>query len=150
MTAKRDPLPRMAADVRPMVMGAAMSLDAWDSSTEEAAAAWIVLNEVKQRAEDKLKVLRERLMEEVGADGDVTAKSGYSLQIGEARFLKERRQEQLPNAELLRKVLEEAKVPADAAFTRQVSYVVDPSKLEALVATGKLKAEAVEECRKVS
>lgn len=138
------------SEAKALLTGTALALDVWDATTPEIVEAWQVLDAVKDQIEAKLKLLRDRLMEEAEQTGVKTEKAGYELDVDDATVIKEKREAKLPEEEKLKELLAKKKLKVSEGFTEKTTWVIDPSKLKSLVMVGKLKQKEIDDLCKVS
>lgn len=138
------------SEAKALLTGKALAVDVWDASVSDILDAWQVLNAVKDAAESKLKLLRDRLMEEAEQTGVNTGLKGYELLVDETRVFKEKREAKLPDDEGLKALLAKKKLKVSEGFSEKTEWVIDPSKLSSLVMVGKLKQADIDALCKVS
>lgn len=134
----------VSTECRPLTGGEALHTPIPEMTTAEAATAWTMLDFIEDRVKARKEALRERLLEEVKNNGSQTDKGGSRLMVeGVAQIIREARVAKVPSEEDLRTLLHAKAIDPSEAFTQKVTEAIDPSKLAALVATGKLKEEEI-------
>jgi len=137
-------------EVRPLLTGYVLHAPAEDIPIEHVVQAWSILDFIEGLIADRKAALRLRLLDEAESNGKPTDKGGQRLFISGSTVLREKRVAKSPSEDVVRKLIAEAKLKLVDVFDEQTVLVLNPSKLDLLVDTGKLDAEALEASKKVS
>lgn len=118
----------------------------------DSVGAWKALDVIEKAAKErKESILRPKLLEWAEKLGSPTDKGGQELRLpGGTTLIREKRTDKLPEEKALRALLEEKGIAPNLVFDEIKTPVLNPSKLENLVKTGKLSAKDVEECKGVT
>lgn len=136
--------------VRDLMVGPPMTDPVEDTPIEDLVEHWVLLKYLKEASEDRMKALRNELLNRAETYGADTEKGGSKLTVEGTLVLRERRQAALPDEKKLRKLLDERGISPDKAFSKVTNVVMDASKVKALVDLGKLPGDKVEAMRKVT
>lgn len=122
-----------------------------DSFTDEqAAGAWAMVDLLEKVVEERKKNLREHLLVRANETGKKKENGSFEAEMGPVTVINERRTAKLPDEEVVKTCLKEAGLEYEDAFTAQMVWTMDPSKVEFLVQGGKLPAEKIEASKKVT
>ena len=125
--------------------------DTIDSFTDEqAASAWAVIDLMEKVVKERKESLRESLLARAKSSGSKTEKGSFEVKMGDSTVISERRQNKLPDEEVVKECLKKAGLEYEDAFTAQMVWTMDPSKVEFLVMGGKLPEKEIEESKKVT
>lgn len=119
-------------------------------SDEQAATAWAMIDLLEKVIEDRKKELREALFSRAEKSGKAKENGSLESSMGSVTVVKERRQGRLPDEEVVKACLKEAGLEYEDAFSAQMKWVMDPSKVDFLVQCGKLPAEKIEASKSVT
>jgi hypothetical protein len=117
---------------------------------EQAATAWAMIDLLEKVVEERKKNLRESLLARAEKAGKKKENGSFEAAMGGVTVINERRQAKLPDEEVVKACLKEAGLEYEDAFTAQMVWTMDPSKVEFLVQGGKLPAEKIEASKKVT
>jgi len=125
--------------------------DPIDSFTDEqAATAWAMIDLLEKVVEERKKNLRESLLVRAKKAGKEKENGSFEATMGGVTVINEKRQGKLPDEEVVKACLKEAGLEYEDAFTAQMVWTMDPSKVDFLVQGGKLPAEKIEASKKVT
>lgn len=124
------------------------SIDAF--TDEEAASAWAVIDLMEKVIEERKKNLRESLLHRAQKTGTKNENGSYEAKMGAVTVISEKRQASLPDEKVVEACLKTAGLEYEDAFTGQMVWKLDPSKVEFLVKGGKLPAEKIEDSKKAT
>lgn len=125
--------------------------DSIDSfSDQQAATAWAMIDLLEKVIEDRKKDLREALLARVEKAGRTKENGSFEAEMGGVTIIKEKRQAKLPDEDTLRECLKEANLEYEDAFSAQMKWVMDPSKVDFLIQGGKISAEKIESSKTVT
>lgn len=125
--------------------------DPIDSFTDEqAATAWAMIDLLEKVVEGRKKDLRESLLARAEKAGTKKENGSFEAAMGAVTVINERRQAKLPDEDVVKACLKEAGLEYEDAFTAQMVWTMDPSKVDFLVQGGKLPAEKIEASKKVT
>lgn len=117
----------------------------------EKAIVWSLLDLFKDLAKERCDEAREALFVDAEAVGVKTEKGHFTIEMEDGTTVtKERRQRSNPSEDHVKMLLEKYRIPLAEAFSEKKSFVLDPSKLQHLVDTGKLPSAEVEEGKGVT
>jgi hypothetical protein len=136
--------------VQDLLTSRLMTADASDVDIVALTEAWVMLKHTKEALEDRLKELREVLLERAGEYGMDTDKGGQLLKVGGSKVLRERREAAMPSEKDIRKLLKEHDIAASEVLTKKTTMALDASKVRALIDLGKLPEAEVVALRKVT
>lgn len=134
----------------PLLGGEAMNTEIEDFEIEDLAAAYSYLDYAEKEIDKRKKAMRERLLDEADKQGSATEKGGSILFTDAAKVIKERRVAKLPAESTLLALVQDKGLDPMVVFTVVENTIIDPSKLELAIDTGKLDFDDVEALRKVS
>jgi hypothetical protein len=134
----------------PFLGGEAMNTEVDDFEVEDLAAAFAYLDYTEKEITKRKNAMRERLLDEADKRGSVTERGGSILFTDAAKIIKERRIAKLPAKTLLVEMLKAKGLDPTLIFTVVEETIIDPSKLELAIDTGKLDHDEVNGLRKVS
>ena len=118
-------------------------------TTEEQVDAWVVLDWLEKQIEPRKAALREELLAKA-AKGVHKSASSTSMMVSETEVSCEQRPAKLPEEGPFRQLLEEKHLNETDAFSSVSVLKMDPSKINQLIAVGKLKEDEVERLKKVT
>jgi hypothetical protein len=128
-----------------------MLTDPVDSFTDEqAASAWAVIDLMEKVIEERKKNLRESLLHRAHQTGTKNETGSYTAKMGAVTVISEKRQASLPDEKVVEACLKDAGLEYEDAFTGQMVWKLDPSKVEFLVKGGKLPADKIEDSKKAT
>lgn len=140
------------AEVRPLMEGYVLNASIAEDLTAAAdlAEVFAVLQFLEQKIDERKKVIRQRLLYKAEQTGVSTDKGGQFIKTAFGSITREKRISKMPEEADIKILLGQNDVPFEDAFSEQKKMVLDPSKLEQLVMTGKLLKDAVESARRVT
>ena len=150
---KKTDLTKFNAEVRPLVRGDILHAPVDGLPVEAAVEAFAIVKHVGKKLEERQKELRAHLIDNkevlktavpVGEGGSTkTMVSGNNV-------TRKRTEKKLANVKKLREILQAKSIPESEVFTTTTetitTTVVDPSKLDALVQTGRLTEDDMKAC----
>jgi len=147
--AKKSPTPAagsltLLSEVTPIATGKLMKEAPEKLSLVEQVQVHAVLKKVESAVKSRLEEIREPLMAVSEAKGEKSDTGNMELDVDGSRVVVEHRKSKLPSAEGVTKLLLESKIPILEAFDEVKSLQLNASKLDFLVATGKLTKEQLE------
>jgi hypothetical protein len=115
-------------------------------SLPEKVQAHVLLSAVESVAKERKDAIRDVLLKEAKDGGDKNDKGHYKVVVEGSTVSNERRVGKEPNPEKLKALLAAKGIPEKTVFSTRtvVESFIDPSKLDALVSTGKLSKEEIE------
>jgi hypothetical protein len=119
-------------------------------SDEEAATAWAAIDLLEKAAKTRKDALKASLLARAEKSGVDTGKGSFEATFDGMKVTKEKRQNKLPEKEVVEACLKEAGLEYEDAFSAEMVWTMDPSKVEFLVKGGKIDAEKVEASRRVT
>lgn len=126
-------------------------VDPIDSFTDEqAASAWAMIDLMEKVVEERKKNLRLSLLARAEKSGAKKETGSFEAQMGGVLVLNERRQGKLPDEDVVKACIKEANLEFEDAFSAQMVWTMDPSKVDFLVQGGKLPADKIEASKKVT
>lgn len=137
-------------EVSPFLSGAAMNTAVVDFEVDDLAAAFAFLDYAEKQCKKRKELLRERLLTEALDHGSQTEKGGSILFTDGAKVIREKRIAKLPDEAGIKALIREKGLDTRIVFSVVEKVVLDPSKLESAVDTGKLDEEDIAALRKVS
>jgi len=117
---------------------------------EQAAGAWAMIDMLEKVVEERKKNLREHLLVRAGEVGTKKENGSFEVAMGPVTVINERRVAKLPDEKVVEALLKEAGLEYEDAFTGQMVWTMDPSKVDFLVKGGKLPADKIEASKKVT
>lgn len=145
-----DPKVAILSEVAPLASGQILLDDVAEMSMVEAVYAFHAVDQLGKALEVRREQLREFLLNQAKASGEATEGGGQSLEVHGSTVLRERRQNQSPDAEMLKAVLQADGIEVEACFDEVKSLQFNPSKLKFMIDTGKIDPAKVEPLKKVS
>jgi hypothetical protein len=130
-------------EIRPLLEGKAYRCEPDVGRMAETVESWLVLDFAFDELEAKKKELRVVLLDWAAKNGEETEKGGQKLAVAGHLVLREKRKASKPDEKDLRKLLEEKNIASKEVFDEVKTQVLNVSKLEFLVKTGKLAEEDV-------
>lgn len=133
-------------EFRPIAGGRAMHtpIDALDN--EELVTAYAMLDFVGKKIEKRTETIKAKLKEEAESKGEVYEK-GKKMRVEGSVVTREERVSKSPDEAKLRALLEAKGIPIEEAFTEQKAMLLDASKVEFLISTGKLTQQEVDDLK---
>lgn len=104
---------------------------------------YIALNTLQKIIAARLSDIKPLLHEVAEQNGDLTEKGSLQLYVGENRVIREKRESTAPDEEKLRALLETRGVDLDAVFDTIQTYILNPSKLQYIIDTGRIDKNEV-------
>lgn len=136
--------------VQSLLTGDVMTFDVNTAHIGSVVRAWVLLKYTEDRLAARLKEIREVLLDRAEQFGQTTEKGGNKLQVDGTVILREKRLAALPDEKKIRALLEQAGLDPTEGFTPVTKVVLDASKVNALVALGKLDEDDVEAAKKAT
>lgn len=133
-----------------LLRGTIMTGDEREANVSALVEAWVILKYTSDRIDKRLKAIRAVLLDKAEEYGKSTEKGGSKLLVEGSTVLRERRVASLPDEKKVRAMLEEHGVKPDQVFSKVTKVVLDASKIENLVALGKLPGDDIEAAKKVT
>lgn len=131
--------------IKPITQGVVVTQPIEKLAPTDAVLAFKFIDFIEKQVAGRKKALRDFLLGYAEAQGEVNPKSGSkAVKVEGTTVIKERRRDNNPNADGLKGLLADAGIKLDAAFDEVKVLQVNPTKLQFLVETGKLKKDAVE------
>lgn len=143
-------LPSAVLAASPLLSSAALRSPLDELSLLQQIEAYRVLDEVEKKAKKRKEAIRDKLLAATEKSGTVTDKGGQELLVGGNRVLREKREATQPDDEGVVALMNAATIPLVEAFDEVKTFKLNPSKLEFLVKTGRIKAADVSKLHKVS
>jgi hypothetical protein len=137
----------LLSEVTPIATGKLMKGPPENLSLVEQVQAHTVLKKVESAVKSRLEELRVPLMAVTESQGAKSDTGNMEFDVDGSRTVVEHRKSKLPNAEGVTKLLLENKIPISEAFDEVKVLQLNASKLDFLVATGKLTTEQLEKLR---
>jgi hypothetical protein len=119
-------------------------------SDEQAANSWTMIDLLEKIIKTRKESLRATLLERAEKSGTKKENGSFEATMGNINVINERRQEKLPDENVVKQLLKEANLEFTDAFNEDISWVMNPSKVEFLVQCGKLPADKIEASKKVT
>ena len=116
----------------------------------EATNAWAVIDLMEKAVKARKEQLRASLLQRVEEKGSVNDKGTSEAEFDGIKVVREKRQNKLPDAKVVEECLKEAGLEYEDGFTAEMTWTMDPSKVEFLVRGGKIDAEKVEASKRVT
>ena len=117
---------------------------------EETATAWAAIDLLEKAAKARKEALKASLLQRVEANGVENDKGSFEAEFQGIKVIKEKRQNKLPDKEVVEACLKEAGLEYEDGFRGEMVWTLDPSKVEFLVKGGKIDAEKVEASKRVT
>jgi len=114
----------------------------------QAATAWATVDLMEKVVKERKDQLRESLMNRAKAGGVKRENGTCDMLTDGTTVTCERRVATLPDEDVVKACLKEAKLQHEDAFTAQMVWTMDPSKVDFLVNGGMLPAEKIEASKK--
>lgn len=133
----------LLTEVTPIASGKLMKEPTANLSLIEQVQAHCVLKKVGDAVKARLEELREPLMAVTEASGTLKA-GNKEHDVDGSRVVVEHRKAKLPDSAGVTKLLQEKGISLTEAFDEVKSFQLNPSKLDFLVATGKVTKEQLE------
>jgi hypothetical protein len=156
MSNESTDLVRFDDEVRPFVRGDILHTPVARLPVEAAVKAFAIIKHIGEILEKRRKELRAHLLEEksILKHAEAVGKGGSTKTMVEGNKVNRKRTEKkLANVKALKELLKKKSIPESEVFdtvTKTVTEtVVNPSKLEALVETGRLSKEDVQGCHTI-
>lgn len=145
----------VASEVLPLIKGRTFRAAVDVMKDDELLEAWAIVSFLEKQIEERKAKLRKRLIDRANLKGSPYEDKqgqpgGVLLESGGHRVRVQRRVSALPNEEVFRRILADAALPAQEAFTPVTKDVLDMSKVAQLISVGKLSADDVESARDVN
>lgn len=135
------------SEVTPIASGKLMHEATANLSLVEQVQVHCILKKVKTAVEGRLAEIHEPLMSLAESTGAPNENGHKELDVDGSRVVVEHRKAKLPSDDGVRKLLKDANIPLTEAFDEVKSMVLNASKLDFLVQTGKLTKEALDALR---
>lgn len=134
----------------PFLGGESMNTEIDEFEVEDLVAAFAYLDYTEKEITKRKNAMRERLLAEADKRGSVTERGGSILFTDAGKIIKERRVAKLPPESLLLAMLQDKGLDPLVVFSVVENTIIDPSKLELAIDTGKLDHDEVNALRKIS
>jgi hypothetical protein len=121
-----------------------------DLSIVQMAIIYKAVDAVEKAAQARKKELKPSLLAHAKAKGEKTEKGHFQAMVDGHKLTDEVRQGTEPKADDFRELLEDNKIKVTDAYDEVKTLVYNPSKVQHLIATGKLKSNDVGELCSVS
>lgn len=116
----------------------------------ENASAFAILDILSDKIEERRKELRAHLLAQAEAHGEANDSGHNKLMIDGTLVVREKRASKTPDVDGLRRLLETKGIPITDVFDMRTVLELNVSKVENLVALGKLPEAEVNALKKVS
>jgi len=140
----------MVSTAKQLALSAMMQENLASMDVETLTKMRIVLKRVQDDLNARLDAVRTVLLRKAEEFGATTERGGSLLILDSGKVFRERRESNSPNESLLEDLLESKGVDKKDAFTKKISFVPDPSKIQNLVDLGILTDDEVAATKKVS
>lgn len=157
MSDEKTDLAKFDSEVRPLVRGDILHTPPDHMPVEAAVKAFAIVKHVGEKLEERRKELREHLLDNksILKQAEKVGKGGSTKTTVEGNKVNRKRTEKpLANFKKLREILEAKSIPESEVFDEitetVVKTVVNPSKVDALVQTGRLTEEDVKACNVIT
>lgn len=117
---------------------------------EQGVAAWNALATMKDIFEAQVSLWREYLMTLAEKEGVQTDYGGYVMEVDGTRITRERRKAKLPEESAVKELLARNSIPISECFDEVKTLVLNPSKLDYLVQSGRISADQVDQLKKIT
>lgn len=134
----------LLSEVTPIASGKLMKEAPEKLSLVEQVQVHCVLKKVGDAVKTRLDEIREPLMAVTEKNGEKSETGNMEFDVDGSRVVVEHRKSKLPSAEGVTKLLLENKIAISEAFDEVKTLQLNASKLDFLVATGKLTKEQLE------
>lgn len=112
-------------------------------------AAWSVLDTLEDLIKDRKQSYREQLLVTAEQTGVKTDKGGFRMWVDNSEVVRERRERKLPEEAGLKLLMASRGIPYNECFDEVKTLVLNPSKLDYLIETGRLSKDEVDALKKV-
>ena len=113
-------------------------------SDEQAATAWATVDLLEKVVKERKEALRQALLKRAQSTGEKNENGSHEAKMGTTTVISERRQEKLPDGEVVKAALKKAGLEYEDGFSAQMVWTMDPSKVDFLLQGGKFPAEEAE------
>ena len=139
-------------EVRPLMEGYVLNASIVDELDHagDLAEVFAVLQFLETKIKARKEVIRNRLLNKAEATGRETDMGGQRIQTDFGSITRERRVSRMPEEDLIKLAMAERGVSVKDAFSDKVTAVLDVSKLEALIARGRLPPDTITKAQKVT
>lgn len=128
--------------------GALFNADLATLQPYEVAVVWQILDKLEDLTKGRTAAARQALFDLADQIGEVVEKGHRTFEVECGRVTKERRMSKAPSEDHVRSLLAKYNIPVTECFSEQKTMVLDQSKLDFLVSSGRLKAEEVDQGKK--
>lgn len=142
-------LVKFESEIQSLTGGDILHAEIATLSKEETVQAYAIVKYLEDRLKARRTELRDRIVEdpEISAAGKTTASGGSSGKVAGHKVVRKKQTKRFKNASKIRQVMEERGLSESDIFDQVprtvVDNVVNPSKIEKLVETGRLTEEDV-------
>ena len=157
MSEGKTDLAKFDSEVRPLVRGDIFHMPPDQLPVEASVKAFAIIKYIVEKLEERRKELRAHLLENTSIlkHAEAVGKGGSTKTMVEGNKVNRKRTEKhLANIKKLKEILEKKNIPEQEVFdtvTRTITEtVVNPSKIDALVQTGRLTEAEVKACNVVT
>ena len=124
------------SNVRPLLTGHLFHAPIEQMNLAERLEAYVVIQFVEKKVEERKELLRLRLLEDIRQIGTPTEQGGHTAEGGGIQAIREKRPSTKPDEKMLIQLLEKHSIPSEKAFDKVVTSVPSPSKIAKLVENG--------------
>jgi len=138
------------SEVKPMSSGEVMHLPIEALSTGEKLTTYSLARWMKDRLEKRMELLRLSLLDDSSKIGAETENGGRKFELNGSTVRVDKKIAKLPDEEKFKTLLAVNGIEESAVYDKVTTTVLNPSKIQALIETGKLDGPAVDALKKVS
>lgn len=117
------------------------------SDFEAMVVCYVALNQLKAKIESRLNEMKPILHKCAEELGSQNSKGSYEFPVGEEKIIRRLRIDTFPNEDQLRALLETKKIEHEKVFDEKKVSILNASKLQQLVAQGRLQQHEVDDLR---
>jgi len=138
-------------EVQPLTSGQVFHAPVASMSYPERVEAYAAMQFIEKKVKARKDELHARVLDDTAQVGKADPEKGHFVaEVDGTHVTREKRIGNAMDEKKLDLLLEKAGVDSDSVYDKVVVRQLNPSKVEALVATGKLNATEVEALRKVT
>ena len=137
-------------EIEPFLSGQAIGISANSLNDEELATAWTMIERVEKACAARKKELRAALLTRIGKNGSPDKKGHVQYSADGIRLVRQKRVSKLPDEKRFKALLSAKRVSHKSVFDPVVEHKLNPSKMQHLIDTGRIKQEEVDRLQKVT
>ena len=150
MTKKRTSAEWVDEQLSPFMSGEVMNANIKKLDRDDLGSTYTVLDSAEKEIKLRKGKVRDRIIYVLKKYGTLNERGNHVLETATCVLTRQSRKNKMPDAEKVRTVLVKNGIEPSAVFTVVQKTELDPSKIQALIETGRITAKEIDDCRNVS